>query len=166
MTRHLLLAATLALLAMPASAQDEVRFTSEDEQTMQQCFEAVNDTIASGDDSVSLRDCIGSASNICQTAPGGGSTVGMVDCSRREQSWWDGQLNSYYGELETALEPGVFASLRKAQKIWIAYRDAKCDFTYQLWSEGTISQVFLAYCLMDTTAERAIELSQALDAAS
>ena len=161
----LLLAAVLTFaLLVPASAQDAA-YTQDDEMALQQCFESVNDINNSAEptDTVSLHDCIGAASGLCQAVPGGDSTAGMVDCNRREQAWWDMQLNSYYEELQTSLEPAVFDSLKAAQRAWIPYRDAKCAFVDRLWAGGTIHSVMASSCMLDATATRAIELSTALD---
>jgi len=148
-------------LATAARAQDN-SFTPEDEVLLQQCFEAVRDTLdAEPDTTTSLRDCIGAASNVCQEDDP--STHGIVACSGREQSWWDQQLNFYYAELKSGLPPDVFDSLRTAQRSWIAYRDARCDYEYRLWGEGTMRQIIGAYCWMEMTAERAIDLSGDLE---
>lgn len=159
----LLLAGLFALaLATPATAQ-ETGYMPEDETALQQCVEAVNDTnTAENTDTASLHDCIGAATNLCQAIPGGDSTQGMADCNRREQAWWDMTLNGYYGDLKGTLEPDVQESLKLAQRAWITYRDAKCKFTYDLWADGTISVVFYSYCMMETTATRAIELGDML----
>jgi uncharacterized protein YecT (DUF1311 family) len=159
----LLLAGLLAFaLAVPAHAQ-EPAYTNDDEMALQQCVEAVNDTNSmENTDTVSLHDCIGAATGICQEVPGGDSTQGMAQCNRREQAWWDMMLNSYYADLQGKLEPKVLDSLKLAQRAWIKYRDAKCQFAYDLWADGTISSVVLSYCLMETTATRAIELGDAL----
>jgi uncharacterized protein YecT (DUF1311 family) len=161
----LLLAALMTIAGLsPALAQDPA-YTSDDEIALQQCIEAVNDTNSSGDpaDSASLRDCIGAASGLCQEAPGGSSTLGMVACDQREQAWWDMTLNSNYAELQSSLEPDVFDSLKLAQRAWLKYRDAKCAFVGELWAGGTIASVMVSSCMMDATATRAIELGEALN---
>ncbi len=161
----LLLAACLTLACLAPAAGQEIAYTSDDETALQQCIEAVNDT-NSGDaptDTASMRDCIGSASGLCQEAPGGSSTIGMVECNQREQAWWDMQLNSNYADLQSSLEPAVFDTLKSAQRAWLKYRDAKCAFVDALWSGGTIRQVMSSSCLMDATASRAIELGEALE---
>ena len=154
------LALCFTLLALPAMSQEAPSFTPEDEATMQQCFEAVRD-IADG--SSTQADCIGTATNICQGSPEGSSTPGIADCNRRETSWWDAQLNFYYEELQAKLAPDVFQSLRDAQRTWLAYRDAKCKFVYELWRDGTIRSAMQSFCILEETAHRSIELGAALD---
>jgi uncharacterized protein YecT (DUF1311 family) len=162
-TMKLLLAGLFAIvLAASASAQDAA-YTSDDETALQQCVEAVNDTnSAENTDTAGQLDCIGAATGLCQSVPGGNSTQGMAECNRREQAWWDMTLNAHYGELQGTLEPDLLESLKLAQRAWIKYRDAKCQFAYDLWAEGTISLVVNSYCMMETTATRAIELGDAL----
>ena len=153
----------LPLACLAPAAAVEPAYTSDDEMTLQQCFEAVNDTnSAENTDTVSLHDCIGAASGICQGIPGGDSTQGMVACNQREEAWWDAQLNTYYDQLQSNLEPDVAESLKLAQRAWLKYRDAKCTFVDQLWRDGTIHSVMASYCTMDATATRALELGDSL----
>lgn len=159
-----LLAAALALACLSPAVAQQPSYTSEDETTLQQCIETVNDINSSDEptDTASMHDCIGAASGICQQAPGGASTMGIVACNQREQAWWDQYLNSNYADLQSSLEAPVFDSLRTAQRAWLKYRDAKCAFVDALWQDGTIRQVMSSSCLMDATATRAIELGEAL----
>jgi uncharacterized protein YecT (DUF1311 family) len=160
----LLLAAALTLACLGPAVAQEPSYTSEDETTLQQCVETVNDINGDDDptDSAKMSNCIGTASNLCQEAPGGASTPGIVACNQREQAWWDQYLNSNYADLQSSLEPAVFDSLKTAQRAWLKYRDAKCAFVDALWSGGTIRAVMASSCMMDATATRAIELGEAL----
>jgi len=148
----------LSICASNALAQD---MTVEDEINMQQCVETVHDIQRSGD-VASLRDCIGAASRMCQEEPNGYSTIGMSNCAMRETQWWDNYLNFLYQELKTSLTSDQFTKLRDAQRIWIKYRDATCAFSYEYWKEGTISGPIHAGCIQDTTANRAVDLSEYL----
>jgi len=158
-------AVPLLALAMPAFGQDAPSFTPDDETAMQQCFEAARDIAANGDDTAgtSQADCIAVASNACQGEPGGSSTPGITDCNNREASWWDAQLNFYYEELKAKLEPDVFDSLKTAQRAWLAYREATCNFSYELWRDGTIRSVAYSSCMLEETARRSIALGEALN---
>ncbi|MEO6014743.1 MAG: lysozyme inhibitor LprI family protein [Devosia sp.] len=90
------------------------------------------------------------------------TTQGIAACNGQEQSFWDDMLNYAYGELETALDPDVFKSLKTAQKAWVPWRDANCTFVYDS-TEGTIRQIFASYCLMEITGRRAADLLSVLD---
>jgi uncharacterized protein YecT (DUF1311 family) len=160
----LLLAALLTLACLAPTFANEPGYTPADEQAMQLCVETVNDinNDPNPGDTVTLAECISAASGLCQEAPEGSSTQGIVACNQREQAWWDEYLNSMYDSLHASLEPDVFETLKGAQLAWIAYRDAKCAFVDALNKGGTIRQVMSSQCLMDTTATRAIELADAV----
>jgi uncharacterized protein YecT (DUF1311 family) len=159
-----LIAATIymAVLASPAVAQDN-QFTTADEIEMQNCWEAVTDLNLQGEEHT-LQECIGAASNVCmEEEEGGMTTMGMASCIMRENSWWDSILNINYQNLKQVLEPNQFEDLRDAQRKWIAYRDASCAFHYNYWGNGTMRSTAFAGCMLDTTAQRAVELSGILD---
>ena len=159
----LLLASLIALAFIaPAFAQDAT-YTHDDELALQQCIEAIRDTNNTDyTEATNQQDCIGAAAGLCQEKAENSSTQGMVDCNQREQAWWDAQLNTYYDELQSSLEPDVAESLKLAQRAWLKYRDAKCAFVDQLWRGGTVHAVMASACVMDATATRALELGDAL----
>lgn len=117
-------------------------------------------------------DCVGLTVRECTERPGGDTTVGMVDCITTETDAWDAILNDEYKatmeQLRDADATGDIAApdltrvatLREAQRAWIAFRDAECRAQYALWGGGTLRQVVGANCVMSETAERAIELRQ------
>jgi uncharacterized protein YecT (DUF1311 family) len=160
MKKWLILAAAL-VAASPAIGQDAM--TAEDEILMQQCIETVNDMQRDGDQSVSMRECIGAASRVCMETNEGQTTIGMANCTMRENQWWDNYLNFLYSDLKGMLSDEQFAALRTAQRNWITYRDTKCDFEYEFWKEGTIRSIFYTSCILDTTAIRAIDLAGYMD---
>ncbi|MGJ8529576.1 lysozyme inhibitor LprI family protein [Maritalea sp.] len=157
---HLPLAAALAISSMTAANAQE--FTPDDEAQLQQCVETVHEIQRAGEE-ISMRECIGAASRVCMEAPGGDTTVGIMQCTLRENAWWDSYLNFLYQDLKANLSTEQFASLRNAQRAWITYRDAKCGFEYEYWKEGTIRTTFHSSCLLDATATRAIDLAGYLD---
>ena len=161
MTRYLLPAIALAILMITGASQAQ-EITTEDEIQMQQCIETVHDIQCSGED-VSLSECIGAASRVCMDAPGGMTTVGMTSCTMRENAWWDQYLNFLYQDLKDTRTKEEFALLRDAQRAWITFRDSDCSFTYEVWKEGTIRSNMYASCVLDKTANRAIELAQYVD---
>lgn len=94
----------------------------------------------------------------CLAAPSGQSTAGMIDCIGTEWQAQDARLNrAYKGALKRLELPRQRAALQKAQRAWIAFRDADCASLYdQDW--GTISRVEAASCRLDRTARRADDL--------
>jgi uncharacterized protein YecT (DUF1311 family) len=115
-------------------------------------------------------DCVGATVEACVARPGGDTTVGIVDCIAAETAAWDSLLNEAYRAAMTAsrtadatgdvVAPALTreATLRDAQRAWIAFRDAECRSRYAAWGRGTMRQIAGANCVMEETAERAIEL--------
>jgi uncharacterized protein YecT (DUF1311 family) len=117
--------------------------------------------------------CIGLISDPCQEKPEGQTTDGAVACVGREEAAWDAILNERYkAELAASKETEddlkqmpdvesapVVASLKEAQRAWIAYRDAECTRRYNLYQSGTYRFDVHAACQRDLTAERAINIS-------
>ena len=96
----------------------------------------------------------------CLAAPAGQSTAGMIDCIGAELKVQDARLNrAYQGAQKRMSLPRQKAALTKAQRAWIAFRDADCASLYdQDW--GTLSRVEANSCVLDRTARRADELER------
>jgi uncharacterized protein YecT (DUF1311 family) len=70
---------------------------------------------------------------------------------------WDVRLNAAYKKLlETTREADRLAALKKAQKLWVLYRDANCGWHDS--GEGTIRRLQAGECMRSMTADRAHEL--------
>lgn len=115
------------------------------------------------------KDCIGSIANPCQDAPGGATTIGIVDCLAREEKAWDVLLNRYWpGMKEKAREtdasnaefvphaPKAAEALLAAQRAWLAFREAECERAWIPYAGGTIRGPISASCALEFTAERAV----------
>ena len=87
----------------------------------------------------------------------GGVTVEMLDCIGEELNTQDARLNGAYQKLKSQLSAERRKALQGAQRLWIQYRDANCDF-YLDPEGGTLHQVLAADCVLQETAERAKEL--------
>jgi uncharacterized protein YecT (DUF1311 family) len=86
-----------------------------------------------------------------------GSTLQMVECLSRLTETWDKRLNKAYQEaLKDAVSKEQREQLRKAQRAWIAYRDANC--LYYGMGEGSIAHLDAGTCLRSMTESRALEL--------
>jgi len=154
------------LLALPSGAHAQGgSYSIADEITLQNCIETVRDINTSdGANSASTRDCIGIAAEACiAQSTKNQTTLGMVECTKRETAWWDGWLNSNYTALKENLSPELFSQLRDAQRAWISYRDTSCGFQYSYWKEGTIRHIIFTGCMLHRTGARAIELAEVLD---
>ncbi len=102
--------------------------------------------------------CIGELSKPCVEAPGGETTVGMIQCSERESKAWDGILNAEYKRLVDGLSGKSAKRVRDAQRAWIKMRDGDCGLSYETFEGGTIAGVIAASCMLDRTATRALQL--------
>ncbi len=86
-----------------------------------------------------------------------GSTMQMVECLSRLTATWDKRLNAAYQQsLKDAVSNEQRDQLRKAQRAWIAYRDANCLF-YRM-GEGSIASLDAGECMRSMTESRAKEL--------
>lgn len=86
-----------------------------------------------------------------------GSTPEMVDCLMAQHAHWDKQLTIAYQQAMKDAVPAQKEKLRDAERAWIKYRDANCD--YYAAGEGTIARIDAATCMRDMTETRAKELS-------
>jgi uncharacterized protein YecT (DUF1311 family) len=101
--------------------------------------------------------CIGVIAEPCQNEPEGQSNLGMAQCYDREAAVWDERLNQNYKKRLDAAEPAYRDALKKMQRAWIAYRDAKCG-SISVGESGSISVPATAICMLEETARQAIFL--------
>lgn len=87
----------------------------------------------------------------------GGVTFDMADCIRGELVVQDRKLNEAYRALQKSLTKERRDQLTKAQRAWIAFRDANCDFQFDP-EGGSMARLNAEYCMLSTTAHRAQEL--------
>ncbi len=92
----------------------------------------------------------------------GGATYAINRCISAEIRYQDSMLNYHYRELMLRLGPVKKEELKRAQRLWIKYRDANCGFCVGL-SGGTIDSTTSADCRMEMTAQRALELKEFLN---
>jgi uncharacterized protein YecT (DUF1311 family) len=90
-----------------------------------------------------------------------GSTYEIVECQKGKLAVLDKRLNAAYQQaLKQAVSDKQREQLRKAQRLWVQYRDANCEY-YEL-GEGTIARIYGGVCMLDLTRTRAEELEQAV----
>ena len=88
----------------------------------------------------------------------GGVTAEMHACISAEHTHQDQQLNRNYQALMAELTPVRKKQLQTAQRLWLQYRDANCQF-YADPDGGTAAGVAAADCVLQMTAGRARELA-------
>ncbi len=81
----------------------------------------------------------------------------MRSCIGEEYLVQDAKLNVAYKKLSAQLTVGRKQQLVAAQRLWIRYRDANCEF-YADPDGGTVTTINAAICELDETARRAREL--------
>jgi len=92
----------------------------------------------------------------------GGVTLEMRICNGKELKFQDKLLNKYYKEAMQVLDKVHKKELKKVQRIWIKYRDAKCDFLFGL-TGGSMDLIIGGGCYVDMTMHRARELKSISD---
>ncbi len=146
----------------PGWAQDDLRF---DPLPTLSC-------LAGAETLPSMMTCVGIAAEACMESQASGyTTVGMGYCLDQELSFWDGRLNTAYGQLMAqekatdtemkeigATVPSLAETLRAMQRAWIPFRDASCDYARAQWGGGTGGGPATLSCLMTQTARQALEL--------
>lgn len=110
--------------------------------------------------------CLYQVYEACLAETGDDSTYGMSTCLQVEYQDWDRVLNDLWPAVRDdataadARDPDQTGanldSLMRAQRAWIAFRDAECANTYQRFSDGTIRGIVAGYCQIDMTAARVI----------
>ena len=106
-------------------------------------------------------DCLGAQVKACTAAsPDGETTIGMGACINAETEAWDSLLNREYKARreDWADRPALIEALTKAQRAWIAFRDADCQLAYDRWDGGSMRGIAAANCRMVATAGRALDL--------
>ena len=58
------------------------------------------------------------------------TTSGMLQCGGEELDRQDARLNDAYKKLLSKLSPDRKKALLKAQRAWIKFREANCDYWY------------------------------------
>lgn len=81
----------------------------------------------------------------------------MIDCMGQESERQDARLNRVYKTLMDTLPATRKTALRDAQRVWLKYREANCDFYYDP-DGGTMARLQVNDCFMTETAKRAKEL--------
>ena len=89
------------------------------------------------------------------------TTYAIAECLDERTKVWDGRLNQAYQALLAMLQHDTHSqrrvdALKKAERAWLQYRSAQCDF-YET-TEGTIRIIEVASCMRDLTQARAIVL--------
>ena len=86
-----------------------------------------------------------------------GVTGEMLDCMGAEFTRQDARLNENYKKLMAKLSGKRKEALLEAQRAWIKFRDANCNFYYDP-EGGSAAHLAGTDCNLNATANRATEL--------
>lgn len=103
------------------------------------------------------------AYELCWDTPENSNTYGILRCGEAEMAVQDARLNKAYKAdmADLADNPVAKAALLKAQRAWIAFRDADCA-TVRALIGGTIAPIYMQNCHLEHTARRAQALEDLL----
>ena len=82
----------------------------------------------------------------------------MNQCAEFSYKEDDKKLNQTYQELLSKLQESRRNKLIEAQKLWIEFRDAKCDFERSAVEGGSMAPTIYYGCLEQTTETRTKQL--------
>lgn len=85
----------------------------------------------------------------------------MNVCAGESAKKADAALNATYAQIKTRLEADAskVQQLTKAQRAWIAFRDAECDFAGSAAEGGSMQPMIVSACRERMTANRTRDLS-------
>lgn len=86
-----------------------------------------------------------------------GVTINMLECIDAETKRQDQRINKAYQNVMAQLTPERKKQLQQAQRAWINFRDANCQF-YADPDGGSLARVSANDCFMSATASRSKEL--------
>ncbi|MTH79947.1 lysozyme inhibitor LprI family protein [Paracoccus aestuariivivens] len=86
-------------------------------------------------------------------------------CAEQDYRTADRRLNEIYGKVSARLAdiPDSKAALVRAQRAWIAFRDADCDFRASSVVEGSVYPMIHSSCLAELTEARSTALQSLLN---
>ena len=98
------------------------------------------------------------------------ATIEINNCLDRVFRAKDRELNEAYQSLLKQLTrsdasdaidyPGIKKELADAQRAWIVFRDSDCSALYKFWETGSIRGIKYAYCRIEHTEQRTIQLKR------
>lgn len=89
----------------------------------------------------------------------------LKDCDAAELGRREASLNRLYQQLLHAIDPGRQAGLRKAERAWVAFADAECDFRMSVEAGGMNAPLVYNACRLELIARRIGDLQKALKVA-
>ena len=86
------------------------------------------------------------------------SDPAIVDCNYAEVEAQDVSLNDVYRQVMTKMagpqRENVRLALRDAERAWVTYMKAECDYRYAKEEGGSLARREHSYCLLNMTYDR------------
>jgi uncharacterized protein YecT (DUF1311 family) len=95
--------------------------------------------------------------------PDGRTQQEMNSCAADELARADTALNAAYQEVLRVVEPHRVEPLRAAQRAWIRFRDAECEFEASEFAGGSMEPMMHTLCLAHLTRRRTEEFDSILN---
>ncbi|MYM42201.1 lysozyme inhibitor LprI family protein [Duganella qianjiadongensis] len=86
--------------------------------------------------------------------------VEMTECARQDYAEQDRKLNIAYAEYRVRLRESQKKQLKDAQRAWIKFRDASCEFESSGVEGGSVYPMVRYLCLSEKTAIRLQEIKE------
>jgi uncharacterized protein YecT (DUF1311 family) len=103
--------------------------------------------------------CVGIIQTPCDDNVSAGGEAAHATCADNETAAWDLLLNQRWAELAQSMDKEKFDQLKAVQKMWLAYRDAKCAYLAKD-DETMMGYMNAAFCRLDETSRRTLELRE------
>jgi uncharacterized protein YecT (DUF1311 family) len=87
----------------------------------------------------------------------------LDQCAGMDFTAADAKLNALYKTLMAKYDAANGAKLKTAERAWIAWRDAECDYETNGTAGGTINPMEDAICLKEKNNQRIQELNRQLN---
>ena len=104
----------------------------------------------------------GHASKAAINCKSAANQMEMDQCAGRDFHTADARLNALYRSMMSRYDAPNQAVFKSAEKAWIAYRDAECNFETNGTAGGSINSMMLTQCRTEKTNARIKELNAQL----
>ncbi|MGQ4272721.1 lysozyme inhibitor LprI family protein [Terrihabitans sp. B22-R8] len=116
-------------------------------------------------EAIALASLLGVSAASALECPGAETQFALNRCANDAFKAADAELNKVYRTLVERLEGAddIKARLTKAQRAWLAVRDAECDFMTSASEGGSIHPMLIEQCRAVQSRERTEKLKAYLD---
>ena len=106
---------------------------------------------------------MGAANCFADDCANASSQIDLDVCYGKQYAAADAELNATYTALMKQVSPESQASLRAAQRAWLAYRDKQCAFNLLGRGDASVYPMVLAICKTSLTMQQNDELKAQLN---